>query len=53
MATLQQLGHAAYGLGAKHGVLLPYSRTQESEADHLGLLYMARAGYDPWQAAAF
>src|SRR5881398_902222 len=34
---------AAYGLGADLGVLLPYSRTQESEADHIGLLLMARS----------
>lgn len=43
----------AYGVGAQLGLILPYSRDQEFEADHIGLLYMARAGYDPSTALSF
>ena len=48
-ALLQQ----AYGIGATVGVALPHSRGQELEADRLGVLYMARAGYQPREALGF
>ncbi|OGV48716.1 MAG: hypothetical protein A2X49_03825 [Lentisphaerae bacterium GWF2_52_8] len=37
----------AYGFSSNVGVMLPYSRTQEYEADRLGMIFMAQAGYDP------
>lgn len=43
----------AFGLGANIGVLLPYSRAQETEADRIGLALMAYAGYDPHRALDF
>ena len=43
----------AIGAGAQFGVILPYSRLHEKEADYLGLIFMAMAGYDPNQAVAF
>ncbi|NWF51278.1 MAG: M48 family metallopeptidase [Ignavibacteriaceae bacterium] len=49
----QELFLTAYGIGTTLGVILPYSRTHESEADRLGLIFMAMAGYDPNVAVEF
>lgn len=43
----------AYGVGVNVGGLLPFSRSQEAEADRIGLVYMAKAGYDPRESIAF
>jgi predicted Zn-dependent protease len=52
-AKTKDLFMRSYGIGTEVGILLPYSRVQESEADHLGLIFMAMAGYNPNEAVAF
>jgi Putative Zn-dependent protease, contains TPR repeats len=49
----QALFMAAYGVGTTLGGMLPFSRLHESEADELGLTFMALAGYDPAEAPRF
>ncbi|MDD4848995.1 MAG: M48 family metallopeptidase [Bacteroidales bacterium] len=52
-AATQNTINTLYGLGAQYGVLLPYSRKHEYEADHIGLIFMKMAGYDPNEAIRF
>lgn len=49
----QMLYYTAYAIGSTFGAMLPYSRLHESEADKLGLIFMAMAGYDPHAAPKF
>jgi predicted Zn-dependent protease len=49
----QQIWMSLFGVGVQVGAMLPYSRLQEGEADHLGLIFMAMAGYDPNNAVQF
>jgi len=52
-AAMQQVGSTVFGLGTQLGVMLPYSRKHEYEADYLGLVFMTIAGYNPNNALTF
>src|SRR5574344_2821574 len=49
----QELAQQVYGLGANYGVMMPFSRKDESEADEMGLIFAAMAGYNPNVAVSF
>lgn len=52
-SVTQTLAQEVFGLGAQYGVMLPYSRKNESEADEIGLIFAAMAGYNPQASIAF
>lgn len=51
--TTQAMVLTAFGVGTNLGVVLPFSRKQENEADKMGLIFMTMAGYSPEEAIAF
>jgi len=52
-STAGQAAQSGYGAVAQLGILLPYSRHHETEADHIGVILAAKAGYDPRAAVTF
>ena len=52
-AAVRSLANNVYGIGAQYGMMLPFSRKHESEADYMGLILMTIAGYNPDVAVGF
>lgn len=52
-AAVQSVAGQVFGLGAQYGVMLPFSRKQENEADYMGMVLMSMAGYNPDMALTF